>query len=632
MKKGFMLFAALLMLLFLAQLSAAEINATEQQEKINLAYTWLSQKAENISTYSSEDVSWLLLALAYDSKIASAGRDALLAKSKNNGECWPSPTCNVRETALAVLALKRIGEDVSKAEAWLLNQNATPTELIWYLEIDSSEETNCTISYDDRTYNIKIGADKKLSNSAGSCLTLAKDNYWLKISSTCFSKTFTVSCDKDFLVSLLYEKSTLFVSSETKRESAGGAIDTKINSICLKGIAGCDYEATAWAAYVLLGEASISSISFFFPYLVGYAEKNERYLPSAWLYALTGHEDYAMQLLSQQKTSGYWQASSTSDKYYDTALALLVLDVDYANASEKAKTWLLNEQTKSGVDIGSWKSSIKDTAFILFAAWPKEPSYIKPVTGCEEYGYYCVRSYECDNENIIEEYSCVNSLDVCCMENVTIKSCSERGGIICGSSEECEGESDTIKGTLCCFGECVPEPECEVKGYECRTGCYIGEEEVDYACPEDEKCCSAAAVEENECEKMGYVCKSECDADEKVETYSCTGTNVCCSPKTTEKPKSKWWIWLIVIVAIVGILLFFLSRGRPRKPRAPPAAGMPPRMPPYVPPRMPVTRPVQIQRTPLRPVAVSRTYPAGAAQPAKEEKLEEAIKKLKEIR
>ena len=609
-KKKRLLLLLLLSLFFSLAFSSLVCAAVNETEQVTLAYSWLSEQVEEWPS-GAEDAAFALLALSYDDDLALKGKDALLASSKNGeGVCWPS-TCKVKETALALLALNRIGYDTANIEEWLLAQNSTPTGMKWYLQIDSSEKCTCTISYDNKEYNITIGENKKIDKSAGSCLSKSYNDYFLKVSSNCQEKTFTIICDKTFLVSFLYEKGgTFYISSKTQHESAYGSIDAKISTICL-GTAGCDYEGTLWAAFALQ-QAGDYDVNQFLPYLISDADNNKKYLPEAFFYLTTAQEDYASQLFGQQKMAGYWLASNTAhNKYYDTALALLALQSYEDENVTRAKEWLLKQQDKDG----KW-NNLRDTSFILYAVWPKEPSY-QPVEvkgkKCREHKGKCIFGYDCGEEEWLADYDDCAPGYICCkeIEEPVEKTCSEMNGIICKDDERCETREVRAKDTNYC----------------CLTKCEKIEKEE-----EEEK--------ELECEKKGYTCKFECERGEREVDYSCPGYKVCCAPG-----KSKAWIWwLIILLLIAGLLFFLFKTGKiKRRPRRPPGA---PKYPPgYRPgmPRRPMLRPmpgpagmpITKPRLAIPPSGVIPRRPAPpVARPARgktELELEETVKKLKKI-
>ena len=584
------------------------INKTQETQQVNKAYTWLSEQVRNKwEQLGIETHALALLALSWDDNLASQGLISLKEKS-NNEECWPTGSCTVKDTALSILALSGIGRNTEKAENWLMLKNGTPSELKWYLQIDTVEEATCSIIYnqDGKEYNITLSKDKKIDKSAGYCLTPSYGNYWLKVSSSCYEKKFTVSCDKDFIANLFYQKpgiTTIYLSSDTKKESAGGYIDLKINSICLQQGGTCDYEATAWGALAMLKNRDIS---IFIPYLVGYAEKNTKIMPEAFLYILTGQEDYARAIVSKQKRKGYWDIGSPYGKYFDTALALFSLENYDSESKLKAKEWLLEHQVNIGKDEGSWHSSKKDTAFILYSIWPKEPTYI-PETKlyCTDYGYYCVPSYECDFDLRLTQYYC-SGMEICCEKKPEEKllSCGEMGGMICGIDETCSGTTTSALDGICCLGACRKE-------------------------------------EINECEEEEYICRYNCNEDEQEVDFECPGTKVCCMPKIieTEKKSKAWIFWITLIVLIIVLFIFknkiknskfynnlkdnfFRFSSRKKKySKFPPSPSMPRGM---IEPR-PVQRPYIIPRNNIQPV---KRFTLQRTQHDKE--LEETLKRLRE--
>ncbi len=577
------------------------INTTKEKEQVDKAYNWLLSASENISSISPEDIAFSMLALSFDSQRAENGKNALIEKS-NEGRCWPKGSCTIKNTALALLALSRIGEDTSNIEEWLNQQNGTPTDLTWYVQIDSAGEAKCTLSYNDKDYNVTLKADKKLDKAAGSCLMLSDGNYWYRISSACYDKTFSISCDPDFIATLFYKKpgsNTIYISSDTKKESAKGSVDLRINAVCLKSGSGCDYEGTAWASLALIKKQSIAT---FLPYLVGYADKNARFMPNAFLFILTGQEDYAKALLAAQKRNGYWQVDSPYSKYYDTALALLALQQYNDEKKDLAKNWLLNEQVKSGTDAGSWGSNKKDTSFILYALWEKESVFLPPNQKlmCIDTNYYCLPSYECRGE-IISQYECAGR-DVCCNKKFETpeRTCSDMGGKICDAGKRCAGTSESAKDGWCCMGDC--------------------EEALS-----------------NDCEEQGYsfACKASCaDNEEENPNYGCGSTGMkCCEERGIIAPikRSRWWIWLLLLLLIIGgaaaYYYFFMGKKGGGK-KTPPK--------PFFTPQMPERRIITSHAPPAaRPSVLSparrAAFPLGLRSNKTNKMVDETLSRLRRI-
>ena len=599
MKKTGAIFAFLLFAILIPIVSAA--NQTTEEK----GYACLEGKVSGkCSTLILEEQEFSLLALSYNSNILRECKTAVESKRKNN-ECWPNPDCKIKDTSLAVIALKNLGEDTSAAESWILKQNKTPSNLEWYLEIDSSQATECTITYDSIAKRINIADDKKISGELGSCFSFAYDNYWLKISNSCLRKKFSVSCNKDFLSTILFKKTNSpvwHVSSDVKAASSGGTTEHEVNSYCFSPTSSCNYEDNLWAALALSKTGHDSELRLALPYLIVMSEDNEKLFPSSFLYYLTSSEDYLSKILSLQKSGGYWELNQ---RYYDTALGLLALGE--SEAETKARTWLGSVQGNDGC----WNSgNIRDTAFLLWAGWPRNPASVgggnaSETADCQDYNFFCLTQGECDEAegNNLRNYDC-SGMKICCDKPKKQKTCSEEDGNICPTGKVCSVSaietSDTAK---CCIGECKDESEeteCEIEGNTCRNSCGSGEEEASFDCETGKTCCKEIPV---------------------------------------TPAKSKLWIWILailIILAILGItfkdklrILIFRMKGgfkqgdvnKTRPPFMPPSSqySMRPRLPIY-----PGTRPVQpIQpRPPIqKPIGKTKT----------DQELEDTLKKLKDM-
>lgn len=569
---------AIFLIIFSLNIILAEENQTETESgsmtKIDQAFTCLEEKAADCSGLTTEEIALTILATP-DNVFDDCVNEL---KSRKSAENWGK----IKDTALAIMALKHAGEDTSSSEEWLLKQNQTPTDLIWYLQQDSNEAVQCNIAYDTKDYSISINKDKKIDRSAGPCLTRSQSGFWLQIASTCYDKKFQMECDKDFIASLIYRNKnspTIYVLQGTSSAPAFGSVDLKVTSKCF-GDSACDYESTAWAALALMETGH--TVDQFIPYIIAMSETSERYLPSAFIYALTNYEDYATSLIAQQKLGNYWEAKSTvNNKYYDTSLALLALSNSAAEQITNAKDWLLFSQESSGC----WQNSVRETAMAL---WALEKRTGKPEAGavttrCTEAGFFCIPDGECVlGSDVSNNYFCGIGNTVCCTDE-NVKECSEYSGTACTSDQICVGTikkaTDTDK---CCTGTC------------------------------EEK------VETNECEDNYYTCMDTCsDFQEPVPAYACDMGQTCCRTKTAQVEEgSPWWIWLLIILilAVLGAigyvyreqlkLYWFQLKTKFKKdekgpgPSAPSKPGFPPRMPPR-PGFPPIRRPMQRAAPPL---------------------------------
>jgi len=544
-----------------------------------------------------EELAFSMLALAYDSDMQSKLK-AKIEEQGLNGECWPKPTCNLKDTSLVLLAYNHIGANTQKIESWLLNQTTAPSDLVWYLQIDSdaSERADCTIVYDGSERAISLNPDKTITGALGSCLTSAVGGIWLEVSTACYGKEFQISCNKDFLTNLIYKKrssSTYYVSAATNTGAPGGKTTEKVESACFKQ-GSCNYEGSLWASLAL--QKTGNDIKKFLPYLLTFSSDNTRYMPSAFLYVLTvGFNEYFSDLISTQNILGYWQLSDTSRRYYDTALAIFSLGSSI-EASQKAKDYLLEPNVQGE---GCYNNNIRDTAFVVYAAAPKAASSggtSKP--SCTTSGLYCITDAQCSEVNGTKytNYSCLGA-PICCSKPFVEKSCSERGGISCiASSNDCTG--DWASG----INNCCLNGECQEKGPD------LGDQ----------------------CDAQGYICKVSCDPDTEEEepAYSCPENGFCCKEKD-KSGNNYWWLWLLIILVILLVLAIIFrnqlkiwmfklkskfskqpvqQQTRPGFPPQPQQSGMPRR----IIPSFNQSRPVQ------------RPFP-------KDKELDETLKKLKDM-
>jgi len=568
------------------------INAQDQNAQVDKAYACFENEVGNDcgNTKSTKQNAFNLLAGSHKSSIQSSCISALKQKIKENA-CWgetDTGSCNIKSTALAVLSLNQVGENVNNHVNWLLSNRISEKELTWYLEIDSNNQTECNIN----GQKITIDNNKKILGSAPTGLVKAYNDYWFEIKDT--SKNYSVSCDRDFISALLYQKkgsSSFHVSSETKSAYEFDTITESVNSLCFSTSNTCDYEGSLWATLVMskLGE----DISSYLPYLTAMSEntENKKYLPSAFLYLLTRSDDYYNELISLQKSNGYWDESR--NKFYDTALALYALQSVDSSEIDLSKRYLLSNQKESGC----WPS---DTSFILHAAWPKNPTISggkgSSLSACEDFGYFCVGLGECTLENKLNNFYCASSAQVCCSEDFIELTCSEKGGVICDFEQTCEGQAvSSADAGSCCIGDCVivdTEPECEKQGYICESSC-----------------------SDNEEEKSGL-------------SSSCDFGTICCGKKPVEE-KSNFWIIILLIILIILVILAIIFRNQLRmwifrmrggfksrnmKPPAPP-----------LPPRQPIRPPI------LGRPLFSKPAPAAQRNTERDKEFEETMKKLREM-
>ncbi len=614
----FVLFV-LLIILFVSMVHS-QTDQSEEQQKVSKAYSCLSGIVNNktCSSLSTEEKIFSLLSL-------NKCKNELISDSIEDGKCWPgaSGRCDLKKTAQAVLALSNAKQNTDVSQQWLLSQNKTPTELIWYLQIESSEPANCRISYSmgqsEISFTINIDEEKKIDSDAGSCLSRTSDNYWLEISSSpsCLNQEFVVSCNEFFLTNLLFKKtdsSTIHINSKSSSASAEGETREKINSLCFAQNGVCNYEGSLWTAFVLKTKGK--EVSAFLPYLITLSQEeiNQRFLPYSFLYYITSGADYKVSLLSKQIDDKWWSVSG--NKFYDTALALYPLQKEELTEKTNAKNWLLDDRVQE--QSGCWNSdNVVNTGFILASVWPKAYSGDSGTgagaESCTQKGYYCVNSGTCQGQ--LSDYSCEGAISECCsIQSRTANTCSDLSGIKCSSNQECVrgngvSSSDLNSGETCCVGG-----TCETRQQPVLSQCV---------------------------EQKGE-CKTTCGSNEQESSLTCDYSgDLCCLQKTSQSSKNYTWLWILsilIVLVVLGIIFkdklneFLLkmstSKGSGQQ-GMPSYRGPPPPHPPFsmTPSRM---LPRQAERKIIPAQQYSRQIPPRQTSGTSKE-LDDVLKKLKEM-
>jgi len=186
MKKRVLFFVLIFSLMISMSFAFAE-DLTDD-EKISAAYDCLENKINNTCEDLTLDQQIFSLLVLDDCK-------SEVKAAQDTDFCWPEDKCKTKTTAQAILALNEAGVDTDDSEEWLMSQNKTPTDLTWYLQIESPEATSCEVSYGSSVYTVNIAEDKKIDSNSnlGNCLKLSSSNYWLEIYPSCYSKEFEIS-------------------------------------------------------------------------------------------------------------------------------------------------------------------------------------------------------------------------------------------------------------------------------------------------------------------------------------------------------------------------------------------------------------------------------------------------------
>ncbi len=575
-------------------------------EGVDKAYSCLENEVSNKSSesFSLEEAVFSTLALGSEKKFTDK-----IESEKANQNCWPKSSCTIKDTSQVFLAYDRINKNTNDIKNYLLIKNSSSTELNWFLQIDIQDHisSNCNVKYDGQDHSVSVNEDMTLSSGAGSCLPLSSNGYWLQVRDSCYGKTFQVSCDQEFITSLLYQKtgsSTIYVSSETHSAASSGTTEEEVNSQCFKTGSSCDYEGTLWATIALKNEIEVNS---FLPYLIALASDNQKFFPGTFIFMLTAGDDQFNEIEKNFKTEGFWQAPNTKyNKFYDTSLALLALQSSASPNVELSKTYLLSIQTPDGC----WNNNnIRDTSFLLYSGWPKGVSGSGGSSNgssgggdiCASPQGYCGSQFDCQPSGgqLLANLKCPTFGQSCCSVQVIEQTCLEKSGAVCKANEFCSGTSvSSIEGS-CCLGTCQPR----------------------------------AITEESQCESLGGFCATSCTSGEQQTSDSCNDAALICCTLSSAGSGVSLWITILVILIILVILAIvfrkklqiawfnFKNRGRKDPPSGPSRPSSPP-FSPRGPPRPAFTGTAQRQpqRQPLR-------RPSSKL----DQEMEETLKKLREM-
>jgi hypothetical protein len=514
------------------------VNTNNNLEGIDKAYQCLRDEIDGKTSLSFQEAIFSALALGSNSKAISKIDD----EKRGSDDCWPESACKTKESSQALLVYDRIGKNTEDIKNWIKDRIKNAEDLTWYLEIDiqNHEASSCKVRYDGSDKTINVNDDLTLSGSGGSCLSVAAGGYWLRINNNCLDKEFEVSCEDDFITTLLYQRGssgTLYVSGDTHSAPSLGTTKEEVKSKCLTAGSGnkCSYEDTLWGALALDKEGE--DVDQFIPYLSALAENNKKYFPHSFLYILKGREDSYNEISQSQKNDKYWEiVGSPGNRFYDTSLGLLSLAGTSSTELLNAQNYLLDIQQESGC----WdNNNIASTAFVLYSGFSKSVSGsgsggTGESASCENLGNYCESSFSCLEAGglVLNSYDCTNFREVCCSVDVREQSCSEKAGVLCSQGQECSGRTTSSIEGSCCLDSCVNkqvESTCEISGGSCRTSCF-DDEEIDSG-----------------------------------ETCSFSG-DVCCvaSGSSGKSEGISIWIWIILIVLIIIVALAIWKRNKIR--------------------------------------------------------------------
>ncbi len=326
------------------------------------AYQWLISKSDN-GSFNNNIIDTAIALLALDKAGATEITDKTvnyILSQENVQHCFPTRSCKIKDTALAIIALRQHGEDISKIVEWLENAQSTAAlSGTWYLEVITTGSGTCTVEYTNRiNQEVKREIEVK-EGKFPSCY----DSTFLDLNScleagitTIPALTLDVDCtniDSSSVISLVYRDGNDFYLTDV----ASGPVHTvALQNGCFGTRFGsfCSYEDSLYAAWALDAAQSNADISFYLKQ--AYDQNNP--LHSSLLYLKNPQAIYLNNLIQKQNKDG-----SFNRDIYTTSLALLSLsNSQKQEEAQKASDWLKTKQQTDG-SLGS----VLNTAMALYA-------------------------------------------------------------------------------------------------------------------------------------------------------------------------------------------------------------------------------------------------------------------------
>lgn len=497
-----------LILILVPLISSAEEDVQlDSSNTIPSSYGWLYNVtlSKNWDLSNIRELSFAILALNKDYDTKEGVKKLNYIKNAKN--CWPKSSCNVIDTSLAILALKKSGQDVSSNLDWLssVEQASSFSGGNWLLQITSTQSGNCKLVCEDGSEKA-VNTDT-LTNVDGLCGSIANKRN-VKFNVDCVDVGGVVD------ISLIYrinsaDKVETFLIYGVNSDQATIILDNtcfpkdEVSTVC-------DLESTLYASWVLneIGEENkIHTI----PYLT--QKINDNPVNVALLYLIKGIASQGEWLQKHQNPSG-----SFSDRIYDTSIVSYSLiqngDTDlYLNATN----WINKKQKNN-----NWNENILDTAVALIALYGEIPeAYVNTQENVAVLETNCNDGIDDDLDGKID----CNDPD--CFDSASCSGCSISKG------DKCESDSDCPINKKCSSCLCADKSCSEKENVDCGSNLECG---LDEYCNQELCTCEKEVIEEIPIE----------------EPISGDGENA--------KSNLLLWIFLAVLSLVILFLIFYYFR------------------------------------------------------------------------
>jgi len=587
MKKGANLVFVIVNLLILSSSVFAQ-PAPPSNFDPNKGYNWLVSQSQN-GDYGNDIMTTAFAAMALKNvgalDHAQQALDFIKSKEDTSKHCWPQGSCKIKDTAFALWVLNDFGEDTSGGEEYLRDSMTAALRDNWFLEIITSNNGTCKISYTRGNDNIEKTIQVNQGKFPGCTGNFPNTFFNLN---TCLESNLLnnnpsieldINCNElgpSTIISVIYNSGSNYYIIKEATSSRDKII---IENGCFGNSAGgsCSFESTLYTNWIL------SVIGSDITTLLWLRNNFDRLktLDNALLYLTVqdqSKEQYITNLKPLQKNDG-----SFNRVVFDTAFAILALKESGNNEEAQAAiSWL---QTKQNSD-GSWENNLLKTALVLYAAFPDVPVSLPPITGGPITGV-CGDGI-CNVENLENSQNCPSDCppeptEVCVVNGVCESSAGENS-LNCEQDCSCgDGVCDSSESPSSCSQDCEEE--------------------------EPTAFCGNAILEDTE----------ECDIDPSTETgedSACPGR--CQADCTCAKKRGfPWWISIFIIIALIAVIIYYIKT-RAGKPTAKPSL------------RTFTTKPFESPKVGYRPPSQPSTF-RSKMEDELDKSIEEAKKLLKKI-
>ncbi len=441
--------------------------------------------------------------------------------------CWPKGSCKIKDTAFAVWALNEFGENTDTGEEWLKSALIPALRNNWYLEIITTNNGTCKISYPGdngrEEENIQVDAGTFPQCNAATTNTFFDLNQCLRkkdLVATRSSIDFDINCadlGASSIISIIYNTQN---SYSLVQQATTDRYQAVINNGCFSDNPTdrtCSKDASLFTNWILSQVAASANVDIWLKTVYDPLKPLDNALFT--LAAKEAKQTYVTNLIKAQRNDG-----SFNNDVYETSIAILALKkAGSTQELNAAIEWLKTKQQSDG----SW-GGLQNTALALYAAFTNVPVTLPPPGG---------------GPGPRPEPECGDDI---CSGDETFETCPqdcETSSSTCNENDVCDvnqGEdSDNCSADCFCGDQVCDDYERSTPG-ACSSDCGGGQEES----------CGNDKVEGTE----------ECDgADDSACPGLCT---LSCTCPVEESGGAGKWIIMLLVFLLLGGAVFFYMRGK----------------------------------------------------------------------